>query len=208
MVDISSTISTFDNELITVSSPPTEDSMFKLNDYAVYPGHGVAIVEDILEKMVLGATIRFLKLSFLFKDMTILVPLYNIVVIGIRSPCDEHVVDLVLTELTLGPEKTFESIDFTPSGWNRRFKDYQVKIQGGKILEIAKIYRDLMYVAQQKDLSFGERNILQTVEELISQEIQIVKTREREEVIELLRTPFKELVFHNRLFLQQETSLS
>jgi CarD family transcriptional regulator len=180
--------------------------MFKLNDHVVYPGHGVAVVEDIIEKSISGTIIKFLKLNFLFKDMTILVPLYNVESIGIRYPSDNAEVDTALRELTKKPEKRLESIDFTPSGWNRRHKDYQARIQSGKLGEIAKIYRDLMYIAQQKDLSFGERTVLQTTEELIAQEIQTVKKKEREIVIQLLRNPFKEFVFHDRSFLQQEAT--
>ncbi len=178
--------------------------MFKLNDHVVYPGHGVALVEDIIEKEVSGAVINFLKLSFLFKDMMILVPTYNIGTIGIRYPGSVDELNNVLFELTKMPERKLEGIDFTPSGWNRRFKDYQAKIQGGRIIDIAKIYRDLMHVAQQKDLSFGERSVLQTTEELLSQEIQIVTGKERESIVQLLRNPFKQLIFHDRSFLQKE----
>ena len=178
--------------------------MFKLNDHVIYPGHGVARVADVIEKTVSGKTINFLMLSFIFKDTTILVPMYNVATIGIRYPSSEQEVDLALYELSKQPEKKLESIDFTPSGWNRRFKHYQQKLQSGKLFDIAQIYRDLMYIAQQKDLSFGERGILQTTEDLISQEIQIVKNKDREVIVQLLRNPFKLLTFHDRSFLQQE----
>lgn len=178
------------------------NSMFKLNDKVVYPGHGVAVIDQIVEKHVTGRVISFMKLVFLFKDMTILVPTYNVEAIGLRKPSDQEMIDLVMEELKKKPERRLESIDFTPSGWNRRNKDYQAKIQSGKLLDIAKIYRDLMYVAQQKDLSFGERTLLQTTEELIVQELQIVKNSERELVIQELRTPFKQFMFHDRMFNQ------
>lgn len=180
--------------------------MFKLNDHVIYPGHGVAVVEDILEKTVSGTAVNFLKLNFLFKDMTILVPTYNILTIGIRYPSGPLEVDTTLLELSGKPDKKLDSIDFTPSGWNRRHKEYQIKIQSGKLLDIARIYRDLMHIAQQKDLSFGERTLMQTTEELLVQEVQIVKAKEREAVIQLLRNPFKQFIFHDRSFMQQETS--
>jgi CarD family transcriptional regulator len=180
--------------------------MFKLNENVVYPGHGVAVVEDIVEKSVSGTSIKFLKLAFLFKDMTILVPVYNTESIGIRKPSNKEVVDAIINELHKEPERKLESIDFTPSGWNRRNKDYQTRIQSGRLLEIAKIYRDLMYVAQHKDLSFGERNLLQTTEELLAQELQVVQNQERELVIQLLRGPFKQFVFHERNAAMQEST--
>lgn len=182
--------------------------MFKIKDRVIYPGHGVALVENVIERAVSGTTISFLKLTFVFKDMTILVPLYNVETIGIRYPCKEEEVEKVFGELAKRPEKKLESIDFTPSGWNRRHKDYQAKVLSGNIVEIAKIYRDLMHIAQQKDLSFGERGVLATTEELIAQEIQIVQNKEREFVTQMLRKPFKQFIFHDRSFLQPETPTS
>jgi len=181
--------------------------MFKLNDNVIYPGHGVAVVEEIIEKTVSGAPIQFFKLTFLFKDMTILAPLYNSTVIGIRCPSSVAEIDQAVGELAKKPDKKLESIDFTPSGWNRRHKDYQLKIQNGRLLDVAQIYRDLMYISQQKDLSFGERAVLQIVEELFVQEVQIVLSHEREVVVQMLRSSFKQFRFHDRMFSQQEASI-
>ncbi|MFA6526917.1 MAG: CarD family transcriptional regulator [Candidatus Babeliales bacterium] len=165
--------------------------MFKLNDNVVYPGHGVAVINEIVEKTVGETVIRFLKLDFLYKDMTILVPMYNANAIGLRHPSKEQEIATVLQELAKKPEKKIDGADFTPSGWNRRNKDYQNKIQGGNILEIARIYRDLMFIAQHKELSFGERTLQQTTEELIAQEMQVIQGCDRSTVIQTLRGPFK-----------------
>jgi CarD family transcriptional regulator len=182
--------------------------MFKLKDHVMYPGHGVAIVQAIIEKTVSGATLPFLQLNFIFKDMTILIPMYNVQVIGIRFPSPEKEISQALQELAKQPEKRLESIDFTPSGWNRRHKEYQAKILSGNLIEIIRIYRDLMHIAQQKDLSFGERTVLQTTEDLIAQEIQIVRDEKRECVVQMLRSPFKQFTFHDRSFLQQQEASS
>ena len=165
--------------------------MFKLKDNVVYPGHGVAVINEIVEKTVGGTVIRFLKLDFLYKDMTVLVPMYNADAIGLRLPSNPQEITNVLQELAKKPEKKVDGVDFTPSGWNRRNKDYQNKIQGGNLLEIARIYRDLMYIAQQKELSFGERTLQQTTEELIAQEMQVVQGYDRSTIVEILRGPFK-----------------
>ena len=178
--------------------------MFELNDKVIYPGHGVAIIDDIIEKVIGGKSVTFFKLSFLYKDMTILVPMYNTEVIGIRHPSGQQTILLALNELHKQPEKKLESIDFTPSGWNRRNKDYQLKIQSGLLVEIAKIYRDLMYVSQQKDLSFGERALLQAAEELLIQELQIIKSIDREAIIQEIRNPFKKFLYYTNKSLHQE----
>ena len=59
--------------------------MFKVKEKVVYPGHGVAIVEEVVEKAVAGNDIKFFKLRFLYKDMTVLVPVNNAPHMAIRS---------------------------------------------------------------------------------------------------------------------------
>lgn len=171
--------------------------MVNVHDKVVYPGHGVAEVEEVTEKLIGGNKVSFIKLVFLFKDMTILVPLYNLAAIGVRLPSTQETMEIVFNELRKKPERKLDALDFTPSGWNKRHKEYQNRIQTGDILEIAKIYRDLMHISQQKDLSFGERTLLQTTEELLIQEIQVVKNIERELVVQELRIPFKQIIFEN-----------
>lgn len=182
--------------------------MVQLNDKIVYPGHGVAVVEEIIERSVAGTAIKFIKLNFLFKDMNILVPIYNVDAIGIRMPNSSDAVDTILKELRNKPEKKLETLDFTPSGWNKRNKEYQMKIQSGNLLDLIKIYRDVMYIAQMKDLSFGERTLLQNIEELIVQELRVVKNIDRELIVQEIRSPFKQLFFHERTVVADAISVA
>ena len=126
--------------------------------------------------------------------MTVLVPVNNAPRMAIRHLSSDCEVKKALNELYQPPERKLETLDFTPSGWNKRNKDYQLKIEGGALLDLAKIYRDLMFVAKQKELSFGERNLLQMAEDLLSQEIEIVNNNDRDSVLRQIRSPFKEYV--------------
>lgn len=168
--------------------------MFNINEKVIYPGHGVAVVEEKLKKLVAGNEINFFKLSFLYKDMTVLIPINNVTRMSIRSLCSAGEVGLVLKELHKTPEKKVLSPDFSPSSWNKRNKDYQLKIQNGNLLDLARIYRDLMFVSKEKDLSFGEKGLLQLVEDLLSQEIGVVTNGKKEDVLRKIRSPFKEYV--------------
>lgn len=165
--------------------------MFKVMDKVVYPAHGVAVIEDIEIKSVAGTEMQFFKLIFLYKDMSILVPLNGIESSRVRSLSSVVEIELALHELEKLPERKLESLDFTPSGWNKRHRDYLLRIQNGSLLEISKIYRDLMHVSRQKELSFGEKTLLQTTEDLLAQEIHVIQGREREEIIEELRSSFR-----------------
>lgn len=169
--------------------------MFELKDKVVYPGHGVAIVDEIIEKQVSGTVVKFFKLTFLYKDMTILLPVHNIKSSGVRYPGKSADVENAFNELYKIPRKKLDCLDFTPSGWNKRNKDYQNKIQGGQLIELAQIYRDLRYIAQQKELSFGEKKFLQMAEDLFIQEILLITNKRREVIIETLNDPFKNFFF-------------
>jgi len=183
-----------------------EKHMFELNDKIIYPGHGVAVVKEVTEKKVGETHVRFFKLRFLYKDMTILVPISNVKVIGIRYPSNEETANHAIDELNKKPVKSLKSIDFTPSGWNRRNKAYQLKIQSGQLVEVAKIYRDLMHVSIHKDLSFGERSLLQITEELLVQELQIIQNKDKEHVVQEIRNPFKQLLFPDKDIVQDRTA--
>jgi len=52
----------------------------------------------------------------------------------------------------------------------------------------------LMFIAKQKDLSFGEKSLLSTTEDLIVQEIMVIRSDERDEAVREIRAPFREYV--------------
>lgn len=161
----------------------------------MYPGHGVAVIEETMEKVVGDRSLKLFKLKFLFKDTTILLPFENINTCCIRSLCDNPTIKKVFAYFYKPLDKKFDYVDFTPSGWNRRNKDYQLKLQSGKIEDVAYVYKDLMTVAQQKELSFGEKKILIAAEDLLIQEIQIVTSQSAQSVQEQLQAPFKQFLF-------------
>ena len=71
--------------------------------------------------------------------------------------------------------------------WNKRNKSYKNKIQRGDLREICEIYRELRWLEQQKDLSFGEKHLLQQTEALLAEEISLVNQVNKEETCHQLR---------------------
>jgi CarD family transcriptional regulator len=59
--------------------------------------------------------------------------------------------------------------------WNRRYREYMEKIKTGSIYELAEVLRDLCVLKEDKDLSFGERKMLDTARNLLIREISIAK---------------------------------
>ena len=59
--------------------------------------------------------------------------------------------------------------------WNRRSREYMEKIKTGSVFEIAEVMRDLSVLRQTKDLSFGERKMLETARGLLIKELALAK---------------------------------
>jgi CarD family transcriptional regulator len=66
--------------------------------------------------------------------------------------------------------------------WNRRYREYMDKIKTGSVFEVAEVYRDLLMLKVEKDLSFGERKMLDTARTLLVKEISIAKNIKEEQV--------------------------
>ena len=66
--------------------------------------------------------------------------------------------------------------------WNRRYRDYMDKIKSGSVFEVAEVYRDLSTIKQTKELSFGERKMLDTARSLLVKEISLAKNMKEEDV--------------------------
>ena len=151
--------------------------MFKVGESAVYPAHGIAIIKRIDEREVGGKKKSFYVLQVLENQMTIMVPTDNAAAVGLRSIISDAEVMQVYSILKMRDVK----IDQTT--WNRRYRDYMEKIKTGSIYEIAEVLRDLFLLRHSKDLSFGERKMLDQAKALIVKEISIAK-RTQESVVE------------------------
>ena len=68
--------------------------------------------------------------------------------------------------------------------WNRRYREYMEKIKTGSVFEIAEVLRDLFLLKVDKELSFGERKMLDTARTLLIKELALA-TQNNEEKIEL-----------------------
>ncbi len=165
--------------------------MFSLHEKVVYPGHGVAQINRIIERKIAGKPMQFFELTFLNKDMTILIPVNNVVSVGIRKLNSSNSINDILKMLA----EPFDYIpnEVTVTNWNKRNKEYQGRIRTGNLKEICGIYRDLKHIEKHKELSFGEKNLLHQTEGLLVEEIALVHNKEEEKTIEQIRSIVKNM---------------
>jgi CarD family transcriptional regulator len=173
--------------------------MFNVNDTVFYPGCGVATITEVIERSVGGSVILLHRLSFVSKEMKdkgALLPQHSMHSLGVRYISSESLINDACAELWRPSKvKIKGAFDFSPSGWSRRQKEYELKIQGGLLIDMAGVYRDIMVLSSTKELAFGEKSILHRVEDLMSQEISYARSVSRESVVELLKKPFRENSF-------------
>lgn len=143
--------------------------MFNVGDVAVYPAHGVTVVEKIENKEISGSRQIFYILRLLDNDMTIMVPQDNAQIVGLRNVIPKKEVTEVYRILK---RKRTRCASQT---WNRRHRQYMEKIKTGSVYEIAEVLRDLYLLKLDKDLSFGERKVLDMARSLLIKELSIAK---------------------------------
>ncbi len=160
---------------------------FALYDKVVYPGHGVASISKIIEQAIDGQATSFYELTFLNKDATVFVPVHNAESVGLRSLSSTAKIADALA-IIAQPARKLQAYEFSASSWNKRNKQYQMKLRKGSIFELSEIYRDLRFIETQKELSFGEKKLLSKAESLLVEEIALVQQRDEENTTERLRS--------------------
>ncbi|MGZ6254892.1 MAG: CarD family transcriptional regulator [Candidatus Chromulinivorax sp.] len=165
--------------------------MFLLNEKVVYPGYGVAIINRLVERLVLNKKTNFFELKFYSKDMTVLIPEDRLESIGVRKLSSVRELTQMFDNLNSFGVKDIVT-EHNASTWNKRNKEYQAKLRSGKLSAISAIYKELQLIALDKELSFGERNLFNQIESLLIEEICAVKQNEAmQDVRTKLRQPFE-----------------
>ncbi|MEM1029257.1 MAG: CarD family transcriptional regulator [Myxococcota bacterium] len=158
------------------------ETAFQVGDKAVYPAQGVAEVVGIEEKDIAGNRQSFYVLRILKgadddkKANKIMGPVKKADEVGLRQLVSEQEIQEIFDILR---ERT---IAFDNQTWNRRYRGFMDKIKTGSIYDVAEVLRDLYRLKTDKQLSFGERRMLDNARTLIVKEIAIAREQTEEDV--------------------------
>lgn len=158
--------------------------MFQIGDNAVYPGHGVGVIEAIESKQILGKEQIFYILRILDNAMTIMIPMDNTGAVGLREVIRKLEIPKVIQILK------DRDVAIDTQTWNRRYREYMDKINTGSIYEIAEVLRDLHLLKAEKELSFGERKIMDMAKNLLVRELAIVRDVKESDILREIKTIF------------------
>jgi CarD family transcriptional regulator len=140
---------------------------FSINDYVVYPSHGVGKIIAIDEQSVLGVTLELFVIYFEKDKMTLRVPTAKVEAVGLRSLSTPELVSKAMTTLK-GRARVKRAM------WSRRAQEYEAKINSGDLLSIAEVVRDLHRNDEQREQSYSERQLYEAALERLSREVAVV----------------------------------
>jgi CarD family transcriptional regulator len=139
--------------------------MFNLGDHVVCPGHGVGQIFSMDTKELNGEIKSFYIVKIISNGMKVMIPVESKE--GLRPLIPSHEVNGVFELLK------DQNVKVDMSTWNRRHREYTLKVKTGSLIEIADVLRQLLLLKMIKKLSFGERKMLDQCKELIVKEISL-----------------------------------
>lgn len=152
-----------------VNGSDATKTAFSEGDLAVYPAHGVGCIESIESKEINGDIMNFYMMKIVENGMVIMIPTTNVESVGLREVISENEIPKVYEVM----QEKVKNMD--NQTWNRRYREYMDKIKTGSIYDVAEVFRDLFQLKLEKDLSFGERKLLDTAQNLLVQELSTAK---------------------------------
>ena len=159
--------------------------MFKVGDLAVYPSQGVGVIIAIESKEYVGERHDFYVLRIMDSDMTIMIPVSNAQSVGMRTLIGKDRVSSVYDVLGVKPEDGHNL-----ASWSRRQRGYNDKIKTGDLFEVAEVLRDLYLIKEEKELSYGEKKVLEQARKLLVKEVALADGIEEEHVVRRLESLF------------------
>ncbi len=148
---------------------------FNVGDMAVYPSHGVGVIRTIESKEIGGEPYSFYVLEIVKSGAKLMVPTGSTQKAGMRCLISNPQIKNVYSILR-------GKGHISRTTWNRRFREFNDKLRTGSVEEIAEVWRDLNSLKNEKDLSFGEKKMLDRAKDLLVSEISAASSRAESEI--------------------------
>jgi CarD family transcriptional regulator len=160
---------------------------FEVGDLAVYPAHGVGRIESIDKKDINGENVSFYIMKILENSMVIMIPTSKVDSVGLRQVISKKEIPKVYEVITRKQDDAFDN-----QTWNRRYREYMEKIKTGSLYDVAEVFRNLFLLKLTKDLSFGERKLLDTAQSLLVKELCTAKDCDEKCIMSEIESLFEE----------------
>jgi CarD family transcriptional regulator len=148
--------------------PVTHKLGFKVNEWIVYPAHGVGRIVAIEEQEIAGISLELFVITFEKDKMTLRVPTGKSASVGMRKLAEEATVKKAIETLK-GRARVKRTM------WSRRAQEYEAKINSGDLIAIAEVVRDLYRSESQPEQSYSERQLYEAALDRMARELAAVE---------------------------------
>ena len=153
-------------EIKKIKKQPTEKRVYNINNYIVYPKHGVGKIISVEKAKIGDIEIAFYKVMIEKEKLTLSIPLNQ--QSHLRHVSSVNQINKALSILKGKPK-------IKRTMWSRRAQEYEQKINSGKLYELAEVVRDLNkktdVIAEQ---SYSERQLFEKAYERLKSEFEVI----------------------------------
>ena len=155
-----------------------ETSVYSPEQLVVYPAQGVGVIERLERQEIGGLEAEFYIIRIFTNNITVMVPVHNANNVGLRTPCTAKEAKDVLAALQ--DRSTFTG--YSGQNWNRRYREYSERLKSASLLDVGYVLKELILISGEKELSFGERRLLEQAMGLVTSELSCVLERDADEI--------------------------
>ncbi len=153
-------------EIKKIKKQPSEKRIYNVNNYVVYPKHGVGKIVSIDNAKIGNIEITFYKVFIEKEKLTLSIPLNQ--QSHLRYVSSINQINKAINILKGKPR-------IKRTMWSRRAQEYEQKINSGKLYDLAEVVRDLNkktdVLAEQ---SYSERQLFEKAYERLKSEFEVV----------------------------------
>lgn len=152
--------------------------MFSPDQFVVYPAQGVGKIERLEHQEIGGQKAEFYIIRIITNNITVMLPVMNTKTVGLRELCSPKEAKSVLKSLQ--DRSGFSG--YTGQNWNRRYREYSERLKSPSLHDVGYVLKELILISGEKELSFGERRLLEQAMGLITSELSHVLKRTEKQI--------------------------
>ena len=153
-------------KITKVKKQPTEKRIYNINDYVVYPKHGVGKIVSVDKAKIGGINISFYKVIVEKDKLLLSIPLNQQSYLRPISSINQ--INKAISILKGKPK-------IKRTMWSRRAQEYDQKINSGKLYDLTEVVRDLNKKTDiMAEQSYSERQLFEKAYERLKSELEVV----------------------------------
>lgn len=164
--------------------------MYSPEQLVVYPAQGVGVIEGLERQKIGGHDAEFYVIRIFTNNIKVMVPVCNAGTVGLRKPCTPIEANAVLASL----QDRSSFTGYTGQNWNRRYREYSERLKSASLFDVGYVLKELILISGEKELSFGERRLLEQAMGLVTSELSCVLQKEPGELKNIIENFYSDVL--------------